>query len=110
MLRSWSVMLEPVGSNPNGGDTNTSGLSILLVTEDRSHEHELARVAFVRRNSANPNITFVKQLEKELAKADAAADALNDALDDLERQKAEEFEKAREKIREILGDPDLALA
>ena len=40
---------------------------------------EISRVAFIRRNSNNPDTDFVAQLEKETQTAQAVADMINEA-------------------------------
>lgn len=86
----WKIVTEPKGKNPGvlkkaageagvlGNDTadNIGGIIIYLVGEDGVKE-ELSRVAFVRRNSKNPDTPFKDQLRIEVEKAHAACEELN---------------------------------
>lgn len=80
----WSVVLDPIGRNPDTDDEaerepeNMGGMVIYLEDADGRRE-ELSRVAFVRRASKNPDVSFEDQLDAELEKADMACAALNRA-------------------------------
>ena len=81
MASEWTVILRPASSNTdeNAGGENRSGLVVLLT--DGEGEHEMVRVAFVRRAAkakANRDRTFEEVLEEEIAKAQQAADAMNE--------------------------------
>lgn len=98
MRHAWTVVVQPRTDNLG---KNKGGLVVALTDGDASHE--VSRVAYVRRNSKNPDVEFGDQLDAEIEKAQRAADAVNDYLDELERAEDERVVKAREKVREILG-------
>lgn len=114
-LPEWTVITEPRGDNPDDGHTvadrrnkNTSGLAVVLT--DGDIKHECSRVAFVRENSRHPDTPFEVQLQIELDKAEEAAATLNEMLVEFEAIRMDAQNKARERIREILGDEVPALA
>lgn len=82
---------------------NRSGLRVVLT--DGEETWEVSRVAFIRRNSRNPETDFPAALDAELDRAAEAADALNAAMDEAESARSEAAEKARARVREILGPP-----
>jgi hypothetical protein len=83
----WRVTVKPAGENPNQETgLNDSGVGIFLEHEDRDQDlHEVSRVAFIRRNSANPRVGLEEQYEAELKTARWAADRMNRHEADLMR-------------------------
>ena len=81
----WKVVLEPRDENPDEetGGQNVGGIVIFL--DDGSDKREVSRVAYVRRNSKNPRVSFKKQLAAEVEKAQISADQLNGADADKQR-------------------------
>lgn len=88
----WQVVMEPHGNNPgfikraaaeagitDANPENTGG--IIIYIQNGTEKHEVSRVAFVRRASKNPDMSFKKQLRHEKEKADAAVAALNELFD-----------------------------
>lgn len=63
------------GGNEPGVD-NVGGIIVLLT--NGSAEQEVSRVAWVRRASENPEVTFKDQLDREIQKANEAAATLNE--------------------------------
>jgi hypothetical protein len=116
-VRPWSVALDAVADEdewpadrrrrPRGPRTR-SGIVISL--SDGEEHVEVSRVAFVRRNSRNPEAEFASQLEAEIEKAELAADELNSWLDDRERMMEERYMEIQDRVREIIGEPQEAPA
>lgn len=105
-MKEWTVICEPVANN-EPGKKNRGGLRVILTDGDR--EHELSRVAFARRNSRNPDESFVVQLQHELDKAYEVAATVNELMGEFERLQEEASRKARDLVREVLGNPSKAL-
>jgi hypothetical protein len=104
----WSVIAEPTNDGRNGDGEWMGGLAVkLMALDSKGHEHQhlVSNVAYNRRISASPDVSFVDALEAEFTKAEAAAEVLNDALDAMERAESERVLELRERIREILGEP-----
>lgn len=102
----WTVICEPVSVNTETGK-NRGGLRVILT--DGVQEHEMSRVGFARRNSRNPGQSFEVQLQQELDKAYEAAATVNELHEELEELMNEAARKARDRIREVLGNPSKAL-
>lgn len=103
----WRTTIDPTQQDPATGDVapgKYTGL-VVSVVKGTGDPYEVSRVSFNRRVAKNPDVPFVDALTAEIEKADSACDALNDfeAEDDRLREQAEVA--AREKIREILGEP-----
>lgn len=103
----WTVICEPVSNRSDDTVRNRGGLRVLLT--DGEHEHEICRVGFARQNTRNPNESFEVQLQKELDKAYEAAVTVNELQEQLEAARADAYRKARDRIRDILGNPSKAL-
>ena len=82
------VLVEPQGRNPGplpeGEEapegtqgTNQGGMIIYISGSDFGRQ-EVARVAWVRRNSKNPDVPFADQLRAEVDKAKQAIDVINE--------------------------------
>ena len=80
-----------------------------MLLTDGETEHEISRVAFVRRNSNNPRASFEVALQLELDKAQEAATTLNEMQQEFEALQAEAAERAHARIKEILGAPSKVL-
>lgn len=78
-MSNWSITAEPEGKNTSGADELNEGGLILYLSSNGSRQ-EVSRVAFVRRNSRNPSVSFDKQLAAEIEKARAARDLLNSSV------------------------------
>jgi hypothetical protein len=98
---AWKVIIEPVGENPTAEGLNDSGLGVVLANGEA--RKELSRVAFVRRNSAHPRVSFGEQLRKELARAEVARDELNENLAELEDQRRQVVGDALDKLAPAEG-------
>jgi hypothetical protein len=111
-VRPWSVALDAVADEDEWPPDrrrrprvkrNLSGIVVSLT--DGEEYVEVSRVAFVRRNSRNPEAEFPVQLEAEIEKAELAAEALNEWLDDRERMMEERYMEIQDRVREIIGEP-----
>lgn len=105
MSTTWKVITEAEGNNPaeipktpgildkalpwrnsEGSDetaeqgANMGGMIVLLT--NGSARQEVSRVAFIRRNSKHPEVSFQAQLDAEISKAKAAADTMNGLVSD----------------------------
>lgn len=75
---TWFIEVAPKAGNETGTDErNEGGMVIYLAPNDTETRQEFSRVAFVRRNSSNPDASFERQLSVEISKARAARDLLN---------------------------------
>lgn len=75
---SWKIVAEPKAANEN--DQNKGGIIVYMVN---GHvRQEVSRVAFIRRESKNPDIAFADQLRTEVAKAKTAIAMVNGLLDE----------------------------
>jgi uncharacterized protein involved in exopolysaccharide biosynthesis len=111
-VRAWTVALDAVEDSDefprdrrrkNRVRRNLSGIAVELT--DGHERVEVARVAFVRRNSRNPEADFGEQLAAEIDKAEQAAEALNEWLDERERMIEEQYMEIQDRVREIVGEP-----
>jgi hypothetical protein len=96
------------------------GVAVLVTDGDT--EHEVGRVAYVRKGSENPKRDFGAQLDDVLERADRVVTEINDLgdelqrlADDADREREEQAEKlsamARKTITEALGSrPSKAMA
>lgn len=82
MAGKWDIVCKPEGKttykNPDGDDDegqNMGAMRVLLVNSD--FEDEVARVAFVRRNSKNPDTPYDEMLTKVINMARTSVDLLN---------------------------------
>lgn len=82
MAGKWDIVCKPEGKtvykNPDGDDDegqNMGAMRVLLVNVD--FEDEVARVAFVRRNSKNPDTPYDEMLTKVINMARTSVDLLN---------------------------------
>lgn len=98
---TWGVILVPVEDNP------LSGLAVVLT--DGDERSEVSRVGYQRKDTNNPGADLAQQLEAEIEKADAAAEIVNDFQAECDRLQAEAAERARERLRAILGEPSKEL-
>jgi hypothetical protein len=85
---AWEIVVEPQGNNPGFLDQakaklekqedveNTGGMIIYL--SNGQQKQELSRVAYIRRNSKNPEVKFQDQLAQEVTKAREAVKVLNE--------------------------------
>lgn len=103
----WTVICEPVSNRSDDTVRNRGGLRVLLT--DGEHEHEICRVGYARQNTRNPDESFEERLQKELDKAYEAATTVNELQSELEAAREEAYRKARDRIREVLGNPSRAL-
>lgn len=123
MTGTWSVALEVASADydtkvwtveeaPKG--KNDGGLVVYLVHSDtvagvakEVEKREVARVAFQRRTSANPRLSFKKALRQQLGVAADAAQALNDTHAAVQEAKANvtkaEEEAASKKLTTLAG-------
>ena len=85
--------------DPESGE-NLGGIVVYLT--DGESEAEFSRVAFARRNSTHPDVSFVTQMETEWARAAEAADVLNDVLEEFVHVEREKVEAAKRKLKEVL--------
>jgi hypothetical protein len=116
-VRPWSVALDAVADEDEWPADRRRrprvrrNLSGIIISLSDGEEHvEVSRVAFVRRNSRNPEAEFASQLEAEIEKAELAADELNSWLDDRERMMEERYMEIQDRVREIIGEPQEAPA
>jgi hypothetical protein len=84
---AWEIVVEPEGKNPgstevsDGRGANEGGMVIFLAQPGQHrNRQEVARVAFERANSRNPDTEFHEQLEAEVHKARTAVRLLNETL------------------------------
>lgn len=77
MANEYNIVVEPEGENDDS--KNAVGF-VLYLDGFGSYRKEVSRVAFVRRNSKNPNTSFEDQLAHEVDKARAAVKVLNEQL------------------------------
>lgn len=87
---SWRVVAEPEGNNPGlidrakaatgVGDSGKNAGGMIIYVTDGSSKKEVSRVAWIRRNSKNPKVSFEKQLKVEIDKAREAVRVLEDLL------------------------------
>lgn len=75
---SWKIVAEPKGGNEH--ESNTGGIVVYMV--NGMIRQEVSRVAFVRREAKNPDVTFADQLRTEVAKAKTAIEMVNNLLDE----------------------------
>lgn len=102
----WSVIVRPVEANSEG-EENMGGLVIYLADgTDDGQEYEVTRVAYARRASRNPDVSFEDQLRIEIGKAEEAAASMNELLDEYARQAFEKVLEQRDRIRDLLGEPE----
>jgi hypothetical protein len=85
----WKVVIEPEGKNPGlvdkakaaaGLGSEQVGGMVIYVTDGGNVKNEVAAVGYIRKHTANPCVSFVKQLEAEVEKAQQACDKLNELL------------------------------
>lgn len=85
----WSVVCEPHGNNPGivdkaksavGAEPENLGGMAIYVTNGVAKE-EVCRVAWIRRASKNPKVSFEKAFEAEIKKARYAVKILNEQFD-----------------------------
>ena len=74
----WKIDMEPEGKNE---DNRNEGAMIVYLT-DGSKREEHSAVAFARRHSRNPDLTFDEALERQAKQARAVARAKNE-LDEM---------------------------
>jgi protoporphyrinogen oxidase len=101
MAAAWTVIAKV--EEEKRGATIVPGMRVVITNGDI--EHETARVAFDREKSKNPAQEFGTVLRAELDKAEEAALVMNDLDDEFDRAEAEAIERARERMREVLGKP-----
>jgi hypothetical protein len=84
MAGKWDIVCKPEGKtvykNPDGDDDegqNMGAMRVLLVNASSDFEDEVARVAFVRRNSKNPDTPYDEMLTKVINMARTSVDLLN---------------------------------
>jgi hypothetical protein len=109
-MDGWSVICRPVGENADG--KNTGGLAVLLVNaRDPEFEHEVARVAYIRKEarSGNKKRPFDEVLAEVINVAQRATDTLNDLEDDFDSAKTAALVEARDKLTELFP-PSATLA
>jgi phosphomevalonate kinase len=99
---AWTVVCDPINDTLKSG-VNRSALRVCL--SDGTVKIECCRVGLIRRNTQNKDTEFIAQLQIELDKADECAVTLNALEEELERLRAEAAEKARVRIREVMGKP-----
>jgi hypothetical protein len=74
---AWTLTLAPHGSNPGSEEgRNEGGMVVYLV--NGGQREEVARVAWMRENSTNPDVAFQDQLDNEVAKAKHALAVLEE--------------------------------
>lgn len=83
MAGTYQIVVAPEGKylerkNDDGEDENRSAMVVKL--KSGSHEEEVCRVGFVRRNTKHPDVSFKEQIAKSLEDARAAVALLNDQL------------------------------
>lgn len=91
----WNIIGQPVGrwiepddetddeaTDSNGDYLNNSHMAIVLVRQGQ--REVISRVAFIRRLSTNPDVTFGQQIKDEIEKARKARDAMAELLGDTE--------------------------
>lgn len=77
-MTKYKIVARPHGNNKDG--KNTGGVVILIVKADQDANtggEEVSRVAYDRKESANPYRTFEQQLDHEVRKAKTAAVEMN---------------------------------
>jgi hypothetical protein len=92
-MAGWRIVVEPEGKNPGappppveGAEqtdeipqgTNEGGMIVYLADDGGHSKREVSRVAWVRRNGANPDVAFHEQLRAEVDKAKQAIDLINE--------------------------------
>jgi hypothetical protein len=89
MPSNWKVLVEPEGRNPGpppegeeppkeGAQGTNQGGMVVYLTGAHGGRHEVARVAWVRRNSKNPDTAFEEQLRAEVDKAKKAVEVMEE--------------------------------
>lgn len=101
---NWSVSFQVV--RDARGSKELMGLRIMLF-DGEDEEYEIARVAFRREDSANPDKDFATALDEQLDKAEQAIEVINDFEDQAERDLQDAKDKARNRIREILDHEEV---
>jgi hypothetical protein len=85
---AWRIVCEPVGNNPGSKPAgrsktkgrNESGIVVYLASTGHGGKHEVQRVAFERKNSAHPDVSFEDQLERTIETARTAVAKINELL------------------------------
>lgn len=107
MEPAWLVVLIPVAPEANARK-NKAGVSVCLTDGDLEWANliEVGRVAFIRRNSRNPETSFEDQLSAMIETAQKAAAEVNRLDAEYADEMARRREEARERVREMIGKPD----
>lgn len=84
-MADWKIVVDIEGKNPGDAKEddesqgiNQGGFVIFAQLGDGYGRREVSRVAFIRRNSANPDVSFAEQLGIEMTKAKEAVAAANE--------------------------------
>lgn len=65
---AWQIVADVLGKNPGEQEERNEG-GVVIYVEANGRREEVERVAFVRENSANPEVSFDDQVEATMAKA-----------------------------------------
>lgn len=98
--REWAVICPTVNDALATGE-NRSAVAVCIT--DGAEIVELVRVGLVRRNSKNPDVEFVAQLQVEVDKANEIVATVNEHLQYLEELRAEAAAYTRKHVASIVG-------
>lgn len=99
----WSVMLRPVDGDERDGRSGEHKGGLAIYVTDGEREEQVALVAYNRRVSKDPYVSFVDKLDEQLGVAQAAADAINEAMADFEAVENDKVVAAQERLKELLA-------
>jgi len=78
---------------------------IIYIADGVGFEKEVSRVAWARRDSANPDAAFSEKLDEELQKAEEAAEVANKYQQEADEAARVAAQLAQRRLDEILGRP-----
>lgn len=79
--RQWRILVDPISDNgATEAKKNKGGMRVVLKRPGSYETSEVARVAYERKNSTHPDVSFADQLAVVVAAARAALDTLRESL------------------------------
>lgn len=86
--KPWKIVFDVEGQNPDAASLaknaktgkNEGGFVVKLVHTGSAADQEVTRVAFERKNSLYPDVSFGDQVQAEVEKARTAVELLNEQL------------------------------
>lgn len=80
-MAEWKIIVEPIADNgASDKGKNKGGMRVLLASSTDGLPQEVNRVAFERKNSSHPEVSFEDQLREVVGTARAAVKILTEQL------------------------------